>query len=121
MSKKANTSAIGLFVIGAVLLAVAGVVIFGGGQFFTKKYNYVAYFSGSVKGLNIGAPVLFRGVKIWQVTGISMQFDAKQWISVSLSFSSYRKAELKSSTGSTMPEQSWYRRMNLCWTWSTGA
>lgn len=78
MSKKANTTAIGLFVIGAVLLAMAGIVIFGGGKFFVKKYNYVAYFSGSVKGLNMGAPVLWNGVKVGEVTKISMEFDAKE-------------------------------------------
>jgi len=77
MSKKANTTAIGLFVIGAVLLAVAGIVIFGGGEFFQKKYSYISYFSGSVKGLNVGSPVLFRGVKVGEVTNISMEFDGK--------------------------------------------
>lgn len=77
MSKKASTTAIGIFVIGAVLLAAAAVVIFGGGKYFAKKYNYVAYFSGSVKGLNVGAPVLFRGVKIGSVTDIDMEFNAE--------------------------------------------
>jgi len=78
MSKKASTTAIGSFVIGAVLLAVAGIVVFGGGKYFSKKYNYVAYFSGSVKGLNVGAPVLFKGVKIGEVTNIYMEFDANE-------------------------------------------
>jgi len=78
MSKKANTTAIGLFVIGAVLVAMAGIVIFGSGKFFEKKYHYVAYFSGSVKGLNVGAPVLWNGVKVGEVTKISMEFDAKE-------------------------------------------
>ena len=77
MSKKASTTAIGSFVIGAVLLAVAGIVMFGGGKFFSKKYNYVGYFTGSVKGLNVGAPVLFKGVKVGAVTSIAMEFDAK--------------------------------------------
>ena len=78
MSKKANTTAIGLFVIGAVLLVVAGIVIFGSGQFFVKKYDYVAYFTGSVKGLNVGAPVLWNGVRVGEVTKIVMEFDAKE-------------------------------------------
>ena len=77
MSKKASTTAIGIFVIGAVLLAIAGIVIFGSGQLFSKKYSYVSYFTGSVKGLNVGAPVLFRGVKVGEVKQISMEFDAK--------------------------------------------
>ena len=78
MSKKANTTAIGLFVIGAVLLTVASIVIFGSGQFFVKKYHYVAYFTGSVKGLNVGAPVRWNGVKVGEVQNISMEFDAKE-------------------------------------------
>ena len=78
MGKKANATAIGIFVIGAVLLTIAGIVIFGGGKFFVKKYSYVAYFSGSVKGLNVGAPVLWNGVKVGEVTDISMEFDAKE-------------------------------------------
>jgi len=77
MSKKSKTMMIGAFVIGAVVLATAAIVIFGGGKIFTKKYDYVAYFNGSVKGLNIGAPVLFKGVKVGQVTDILMEFDAE--------------------------------------------
>ena len=77
MSQKANTTAIGAFVVGAVLLAIAAVVMFGSGRYFTKKYRYVIYFQGDVKGLNVGAPVLFRGVKVGQVTDIIMEFDAK--------------------------------------------
>ncbi|MCG6910240.1 MAG: MlaD family protein [Deltaproteobacteria bacterium] len=77
MSKKANTTVIGSFVIGAVLLAVAGIVIFGGGRYFTKKYNYTAHFYGSVKGLNVGAPVLFRGVKVGEVTGIAIEYNSE--------------------------------------------
>ncbi len=78
MSKKASTTAIGAFVIGAVFLAVAGIVMFGSGNYFTKKYNYVIYFQGSVKGLNVGAPVLFKGVKVGEVTDIKMEFDGKK-------------------------------------------
>jgi paraquat-inducible protein B len=78
MSKKANFTAIGFFVIGAILLAVAGIVIFGSGKFFEKKYNYVAYFTGSVKGLNVGAPVLWNGVQVGEVTKIALEFDAKE-------------------------------------------
>ena len=73
MSKKANYSLIGAFVIGAVVLAAAAVVILGGGKFFKEKQQYVMYFEGSVKGLSIGAPVVFRGVKIGSVTDIRLR------------------------------------------------
>ena len=70
MSKKANKTAIGGFVVGALALIVVGVMIFGSGKFLSKRQTYVMYFEGSVKGLNVGAPLVFRGVKIGSVTRI---------------------------------------------------
>ena len=55
---------IGIFVVIAIGLIVAAVLILGSGKFFTKYTKYVMYFDGSVKGLAVGAPVNFRGVKI---------------------------------------------------------
>lgn len=77
MSKKANKSLIGAFVLGAIVLVVAGVVIFGSGRLFKKTHKYVMFFEGSVKGLNVGSPVTFRGVKIGQVTDIKVDFYGK--------------------------------------------
>ena len=56
MAKQANKTAVGLFVVGAVALLVAALIIFGGGKFFQETNQYVAFFEGSVKGLNPGAP-----------------------------------------------------------------
>ncbi len=75
MSKKASKTLIGAFVLGALVLIVAGVVIFGGGKFFKKTIKFVMFFDGSVKGLQIGAPVTFRGVKIGEVTDITLRFN----------------------------------------------
>ena len=72
MSKKASKAAIGGFVVGALALIVAGVLIFGSGKFLTKTQTYVMYFEGSVRGLNVGAPLVFRGVKIGSVTHIQL-------------------------------------------------
>ena len=77
MSKQANKTAIGAFVVVALALGVAAIVVFGSGKFFVKKEVYVAYFQGSVKGLNVGAPVVFRGVKIGQVTKIMLYSDRR--------------------------------------------
>ena len=68
MSKQANKKAIGAFVVVALALALVAIVVFGSGKFFAETSQYVAFFQGSVKGLKVGAPVVFRGVKIGEVT-----------------------------------------------------
>ena len=78
MSKPANKTMIGAFVVGAVVLAVAAIVLFGSGKFFQKTEPWLTFFQGSVKGLNVGSPVVFRGVQIGQVTDIIVGFDATQ-------------------------------------------
>ncbi len=82
MSKQPNKTLIGLFVIGAIALIVAGLVVFGSGKFFKKVNRYVMFFDGSAKGLNVGAPVLFRGVKIGSVTAVNLIFrqDKKEFL-----------------------------------------
>ena len=75
MSKQANKTKIGAFVLVAIALAVAGVLIFGSGKLLRDLEKYVLYFEGSVKGLNIGAPVMFRGVKVGSVTDIALQYN----------------------------------------------
>jgi paraquat-inducible protein B len=75
MSKQANKTKIGAFVLVAIALAVAGVLIFGSGKLLRDLQKFVLYFEGSVKGLNIGAPVMFRGVKVGSVTDIVLQYN----------------------------------------------
>jgi len=74
MSKQANKTLIGIFVVAAVFMLVAAVLIFGSGKFFQEKHEYVAYFDGSVKGLRVGAPVVFRGVRIGEVQDIALHY-----------------------------------------------
>lgn len=75
MASKANPAVIGGFVLGAVALLVAGLAIFGGGKFFRPTQRWVAYFDESTKGLAIGAPVTFRGVRVGSVTDIRVVVD----------------------------------------------
>ncbi|MBR5025582.1 MAG: MCE family protein [Victivallales bacterium] len=72
MSKKLNPSAIGAFVIGATMLLVFGLMIFGRGNLFEQKVHYQIFFDKSVNGLSIGSPVMFRGIRIGQVTDIRL-------------------------------------------------
>lgn len=73
--KRANPAVIGGFIVGAVILVMAGVVILGSGKLFTETITCVMYFEGAIQGLHVGAPVNFRGVKVGSVTSIKMQFD----------------------------------------------
>jgi len=44
---------------------------------YTEKKYYILHFNESIRGLTIGAPVEFRGMKIGQVVDINMEFDRK--------------------------------------------
>jgi paraquat-inducible protein B len=70
MGRRANPTVIGAFIIGAVALIVIGLLVLGRGHFFSDTRTFVLYFDGSIKGLNIGAPVEFQGVRIGSVTDI---------------------------------------------------
>ncbi len=69
-SKRASPTLVGVFVLGALALALAGLVVFGAGKFFRRTEQFVAVFSGSVNGLSVGAPVKFRGVQLGSVAQI---------------------------------------------------
>ncbi|MGY6277211.1 MlaD family protein [Methylomonas sp. MgM2] len=79
MSKPVSPALIGGFTIGALTLLVLALLVFGIGQEFrADKVKYVVYFDSSLNGLEIGAPVKMQGVKIGQVTEISLQVDSKR-------------------------------------------
>lgn len=75
MRKRASRTVIGIFVVSALALVVAGVLIFGSGDFLKERYKFVLFFQDSVKGLNVGAPVVFLGVKIGDVKDITVIQD----------------------------------------------
>ena len=75
MSKRANPTLIGSFVIGAITLAVITVLVLSRGSFFATHPDFVMYFQGSVKGLAVGAPVTFNGVQVGMVTNVSIEVD----------------------------------------------
>ncbi len=66
---------IGTFVLVAMALIVAGVIALGGKGLFTKQLKAVVYFDGNVRGLYVGAPVTFRGVKIGDVESIGIEVE----------------------------------------------
>ena len=76
MSEKPHAVAIGAFVIGAILIAITMVIFALGTGFGRQSERVVMVFEGSVKGLNVGAPVALRGVQIGQVTVVELMLNA---------------------------------------------
>lgn len=78
MSKKASTTAIGFFVLGAIVVTVAFAILMGSFKLFTKSETFIIYFDQSVNGLGVGAPVKYRGVDIGQVTDVKIRYNQDQ-------------------------------------------
>jgi paraquat-inducible protein B len=79
MSGKPNPTAIGAFVVGAIALLLGATLFFGGELLAARsgKFGAAVIFTSSVKGLDVGAPVTLRGVKIGEVTDIHVGFDER--------------------------------------------
>jgi len=45
---------------------------------YVEKRPIIMYFDGSVRGLALGAPVEFRGIKVGEVTDVKLEFNAKK-------------------------------------------
>jgi paraquat-inducible protein B len=77
MSNNSNPNyfRLGVFVLAAIGALVAIILIFGSGQLFKKSFMVETYIKQSVTGLDAGAAVRFRGVKIGQVTLIGLSGD----------------------------------------------
>jgi paraquat-inducible protein B len=73
MSKKINTTSIGLFIVTGLALGVTGLLLFSSSKMFSKTNDIIVYFDDSLNGLNIGAPVKFRGVTIGSVKQLMVQ------------------------------------------------
>ena len=70
-----NYFRLGVFVLAAVGVLIAIILIFGSGQLFKKSFMVETYLKQSVTGLDAGAAVRFRGVKVGQVTLIGLSGD----------------------------------------------
>lgn len=77
MSNNSNPNyfRLGVFVLAAIGALIAIILIFGSGQIFKKSFTIETYIKQSVTGLDAGAAVRFRGVKIGQVTSINLSGD----------------------------------------------
>jgi paraquat-inducible protein B len=77
MSIRANPTAIGAFLIGAVVLLVAGTATLASTAWFEKRSTFISFFEESVNGLEKGAQVKFQGVPVGNVTEILIKIDER--------------------------------------------
>jgi paraquat-inducible protein B len=78
MAKRVSTTVVGAFIVSALGLIVAAVMVFGSGRFFHPRYEFVCFFRGSLNGLKVGAPVKFRGVQVGSVTAIRLRIAGQK-------------------------------------------
>ena len=70
--KKDNYFRLGLFVLTGIGLLIIMTLILGAGNFNKKTTIVETYVTGSVTGLEVGAPARYRGVKIGSVKSIAL-------------------------------------------------
>ncbi|MBI5785462.1 MAG: MCE family protein [Rhodocyclales bacterium] len=75
MSKQANPTLIGSFVLGAIALAIVATLLLSRGSWFGEQRRHVLYFEGAAQGLQVGAAVVFLGVKVGTVKEIQLGID----------------------------------------------
>ena len=75
MSRKADPALIGAFVLGAIALSVVTILLVAGDDWFRKHSQHMLYFEGAAHGLQVGAPVVFLGVKVGTVKKIEIGLD----------------------------------------------
>jgi paraquat-inducible protein B len=73
--KTSNPTTLGVFLVFGLALAVAGMLTFSSGSLFHPQLKAILYFDGSLKGLNPGAPVKFRGVTIGKVDQVLIRHN----------------------------------------------
>lgn len=73
--RKTNPAMLGLFVVGGLLLIFVTVFSLAGGKLLVRKQPVVMHFGGSIYGLQVGAPVVFRGVRLGSISSIGLSYD----------------------------------------------
>lgn len=76
METKVNYTIVGIFVLVFSIALIGGVIWLGSGAEYRKTYDhYVVYMNESVAGLNLNAPVRYRGVSVGRVEDIALAPD----------------------------------------------
>ena len=75
MSEARKPFIIGAFLLGGLVLLAAGLLLLSRDSWFSQPSEYVVYFTGALDGLDVGADVTYRGVKVGMVREIRLSYD----------------------------------------------
>lgn len=75
MSSARKPFLIGAFLLGGLALLAAGTLLLSRDSWFSQPSEYVVYFTGTLDGLDVGADVTYRGVKVGTVREIRLSYD----------------------------------------------
>lgn len=78
MTKRVSPAVIGAFVVSALAVLLAAVMVVGSGKLFTRPLLFVCMFSGDLNGLRVGARVTVRGVQVGTVTAIKLGLSPEE-------------------------------------------
>ncbi len=104
MTPRPNAARVGLFALLGLGLLVVAVTLVWGGRLFARSESAVLYFSGSVYGLQLGAPVVFRGVRIGAVQSIGVVHEGGRFaVPVQVALDRQRIQDLKGGAAAEDP------------------
>ncbi|MFA6901792.1 MAG: MlaD family protein [Gallionellaceae bacterium] len=104
METKVNYVLVGLFALLLSVAMIAGVLWLSAGKQYRAEYDtYLAYMNESVSGLNLNAPVKYRGVEVGQINLITL--DKENPEQVRLEFAIERGIPIKQDTVAVLKSQ----------------
>lgn len=69
---------VGVFVVAGMALLVAAILLLNQDSLFSQKWQYVAWFEGSVNGLGASSPVKMRGIEIGRVKKVYLAVPGQE-------------------------------------------
>ncbi|MEW8562105.1 MAG: MlaD family protein [Candidatus Thiodiazotropha sp.] len=74
MQSKVSPTLIGLFVLATLALGLGAIFFFSDGGLSHQSTRFILFFESDVKGLQVGSPVNFRGVRVGKVESMSITY-----------------------------------------------
>jgi paraquat-inducible protein B len=78
MARRFNPRKVGIFVLAATALGVAATIYLGSSRLFQRKVRFAVVFSQDIAGLEVDAPVKFRGVPVGRVASIHLSIGSPE-------------------------------------------